>query len=311
MRQHCPPRSYYIPFADKEEWNEDRTQSSRFMSLCGNWKIRAYKSPEAAEAADFLANEPEKDIVVPSCVQYYGLDYFQYTNVNYPIPFDPPYVPTENPTYHYSRRFNVKKSGQSVYIVRGRRQLFLSVRQRQIRRIQSDKPQSERIRHKRIYRRRRNKLDVLVLKWCAGTYFEDQDKWRFTGIFRDVYLLTRPQQHIVDYKIETKADGEVTFRLMEGISALVTFEGMTKSVRQGETIAFKVSDPHLWSAETPYLYDMDITANGEFIREKVGIREITIKDGVFLLNNMPIKLRGVNRHDFHPQKALPSAWTTS
>lgn len=297
-----PPRSYYIPFADKEEWNEDRTQSSRFMSLCGNWKIRAYKSPEAAEAADFLANEPEKDIVVPSCVQYYGLDYFQYTNVNYPIPFDPPYVPTENPTYHYSRRFNVKKSGSQYILFEGVDSCFyLYVNDKYVGFSQISHRVSEFDISEYIVDGE-NKLDVLVLKWCAGTYFEDQDKWRFTGIFRDVYLLTRPQQHIVDYKIETKADGEVTFRLMEGISALVTFEGMTKSVRQGETIAFKVSDPHLWSAETPYLYDMDITANGEFIREKVGIREITIKDGVFLLNNMPIKLRGVNRHDFHPQK---------
>lgn len=295
------PRCYYIPFADKNEWSEQREKSSRFTSLNGKWTIAPYKSVLDVPD-DFYLTAPEKPIDVPSCVQYYGMDCFQYTNVNYPIPFDPPFVPSENPAYHYSRTFEAKKNGRKYLVFEGVDSCFYLylngkfVGFSQISHRVSEFDVTDYIVDGK------NKLDVLVLKWCAGTYFEDQDKWRFTGIFRDVYMLDRPEKHIVDYKIETKQNGEVTFALIEGEDALVTFCGETKKVRAGEKVCFKVENPKLWSAETPYLYDMDVECNGEFIREKVGIREIEIKDGAFLLNGKAIKMRGVNRHDFHPTK---------
>lgn len=295
------PRCYYIPFADKNEWSEQREKSSRFTSLNGKWTIAPYKSVLDVPD-DFYLVTPEKSIDVPSCVQYYGMDCFQYTNINYPIPFDPPFVPSENPAYHYSRTFEAKKNGRKYLVFEGVDSCFYLylngkfVGFSQISHRVSEFDVTDYIVDGK------NKLDVLVLKWCAGTYFEDQDKWRFTGIFRDVYMLDRPEKHIVDYKIETKQNGEVTFALIEGEDALVTFCGETKKVRAGEKVCFKVENPKLWSAETPYLYDMDVECNGEFIREKVGIREIEIKDGAFLLNGKAIKMRGVNRHDFHPTK---------
>lgn len=295
------PRCYYIPFADKNEWSEQREKSSRFTSLNGKWTIAPYKSVLDVPD-DFYLVTPEKSIDVPSCVQYYGMDCFQYTNVNYPIPFDPPFVPSENPAYHYSRTFEAKKNGRKYLIFEGVDSCFYLylngkfVGFSQISHRVSEFDVTDYIVDGK------NKLDVLVLKWCAGTYFEDQDKWRFTGIFRDVYMLDRPEKHIVDYKIETKQNGEVTFALIEGEDAIITFCGETKKVRAGEKVCFKVENPKLWSAETPYLYDMDVECNGEFIREKVGIREIEIKDGAFLLNGKAIKMRGVNRHDFHPTK---------
>lgn len=295
------PRCYYIPFADKSEWSEQREKSSRFTSLNGKWTIAPYKSVMDVPD-DFYLTAPEQTIDVPSCVQYYGMDYFQYTNINYPIPFDPPFVPSENPAFHYSRTFEAKKNGRKYLIFEGVDSCFYLylngkfVGFSQISHRVSEFDVTDYIVDGK------NKLDVLVLKWCAGTYFEDQDKWRFTGIFRDVYTLDRPEKHIVDYKIETKQNGEVTFALIEGEDAIITFCGETKKVRAGEKVCFKVENPKLWSAETPYLYDMDVECNGEFIREKVGIREIEIKDGAFLLNGKAIKMRGVNRHDFHPTK---------
>ena len=296
-----PPRCYYIPFGGKAEWNKDRSESSRFASLCGKWNIARYERifdvPD-----DFYKKSPEKEIDVPSCVQYYGLDYFQYTNCNYPIPFDPPYVPTSTPAFHYSRRFSLKKSGRQYLVFEGVDSCFyLYVNDKFVGFSQISHRVSE-FDVTDFVKDGENKIDVLVLKWCAGTYFEDQDKWRFTGIFREVYLLSRPEKHVVDYKIETKTSGEVSFLLIEGAAANVTLCGETKNVKEGEKVVFKIDNPVLWSAETPCLYDLDIESEGEFIRERIGIREVSIENGVFLLNGKAIKLRGVNRHDFHPTK---------
>lgn len=294
------PRAYYIPFGNEKEWSENREDSSSFQSLCGKWKIEAYESFAAADGC--IKKTPEKEIDVPSCVQYYGMDFFQYTNVNYPIPFDPPHVPGKNPTYHYQRFFTAGKGEKQYMVFEGVDSCFYLY-------INDSFVGFSQISHRvsefdvtDYLHEGENKLDVLVLKWCAGTYFEDQDKWRFTGIFRDVYLLSRPQKHVTDYKIETFANGKVTFTLLCGCDAEVALCGVRKKVCEGETAVFNVVNPQLWSAETPYLYDMDIYTDGEFIREKVGIREIVIENGVFLLNGKPIKLRGVNRHDFHPEK---------
>ncbi|MDE6401264.1 MAG: hypothetical protein K2L54_01480 [Clostridiales bacterium] len=134
---------------------------------------------------------------------------------------------------------------------------------------------------------------------------EDQDKLRFTGIFRDVYLLSRPSKHVTDYKIETGIDGNdgtVAFINKSDIAVTVEFNGEVKQASKNEKAVFVVKNAKLWSAETPYLYDMRIEANGEVIYERVGIRTTTIENGIYLFNGKPIKFYGVNRHDFHPEK---------
>ena len=295
------PRCYYIPFGSKAEWNKDRGESSRFTSLSGKWTIARYDRISDVPD-DFYKESPQKEIDVPSCVQYYGLDYFQYTNYNYPIPFDPPFVPTNTPAFHYSRKFSLGRSGRQYLVFEGVDSCFyLYVNGKFVGFSQISHRVSE-FDVTDFVRDGENKIDVLVLKWCAGTYFEDQDKWRFTGIFREVYLLSRPEKHVVDYKIETRTNGEVSFMLAEGTTACVTLCGETKKVKEGEKVVFSIDKPILWSAETPYLYDLDIESEGEFIRERIGIREVSIENGVFLLNGKGIKLRGVNRHDFNPTK---------
>ena len=300
----CEPRAYYVPFSATQKRSYDRAKSDRFYSLNGDWKIAEYES--AYDADQFWLKTGEKEISVPSCVQYFGYDGFQYTNIVYPFPFVPPIIPEKNPCYHFSRTFSyVKTTNEKVYfITEGVDSCYYLY-------VNGTFVGFTQISHKLgefditpFLKDGENKIDMLVMKWCMGSYLEDQDKWRFTGIFRDVYLLKRPEGHIVDYKIETAIDGNdgvVTFRLANRVSACVTFNGETKETN-GETLVFRVKDARLWSAETPYLYEMTIEAVGERIFERVGIRTSEVKDGVYLFNGKPIKFFGVNRHDFHPEK---------
>ena len=300
----CAPRAYYVPFGENQSFCKDRTQSERFQNLNGLWKITAYESVLEADA--FWEKEGDNEIVVPSCVQYYGYDCFQYTNFFYPFPFNPPVVPTKNPCFHYSRTFTyAAKENERVYFVTEGvdSAFYLYVNGKEVGYSQ--------ITHKTgefditpYLCDGENKIDMLVLKWCMGSYLEDQDKWRFTGIFRDVYLLKRPQGHIRDYKIITELDGKdgiVRFIPKEKMPVTVTFDGECKTT-DGEEIVFRIKEAKTWSAETPYLYDMTIAAKGEKIFERVGIRTSEVKNGIFLVNGKPVKLYGVNRHDFHPKK---------
>lgn len=300
----CSPHCYYVPFAAGQK-NGKRESSDLFVPLNGEWSFRSYGRLE--EIGDDFCREDLPDLIpVPSCVQYFGYDRFQYTNIRYPIAYDPPRVPVQNPAFHYSRMFEAGGTEKLYLVFEGVDSCFyVYVNGRYVGFSQI----SHRISEFDItdhVRKGENRLDVIVQKWCAGTYFEDQDKWRFTGIFRDVYLLKRPSNHIVDYKITAEvcgADAEVTFAYLSGgAAAEVSFCGEKKCVSVGETATFLVKDVRLWSAETPYLYDMQIACAGEVIYERVGVRSIVIRDGVYLLNGQPIKLYGVNRHDFHPEK---------
>lgn len=294
-----PFRSYYIPFPEGAGRAERREESGRFVSLNGTWGITAYESP--LDVPDtFFRRKPAGEIPVPACVQFYGYDCFQYTNAAYPIPFDPPYVPEKNPTFHYTRAFEAKKEGRVYLVFEGVDACFYVY-------VNGKFVGFSQVAHRLsefdvtpFIRDGSNRLDVIVLKWCAGTYFEDQDKLRYTGIFRDVYLLLRPEKHLNDYRIRTDIDGTVRFTPY-GADAVVTFNGETGSVRDGETAAFTVPSPRLWSAEDPYLYDMTIDACGERIFERVGIRTTEVSGGVFRINGKPVKLMGVNRHETNPR----------
>lgn len=299
-----PSRSYYVPFSLNDNKSYDRENSGRFISLNGKWKITPYES--VLDVDGFWENEGESEIDVPSCVQYNGYDYFQYTNTRYPFPFNPPHIPLKNPAYHYSRCFEWDNTDEKAYMVfEGVDSCFyLYVNGKEVGYSNISHRLSEFDITSYVVNGN-NKIDVLVLKWNAGSYLEDQDKWRFTGIFRDVYILRRPQAHITDYKIETDihgTDGTVIFKNKNDISVEVSFNGEQKTALPQGYVVFTVKNARFWSAETPYLYDMAISANGEIIYNRVGIRTSEIKNGVYLFNGKPIKFYGVNRHDFHPEK---------
>ena len=300
-----PHRSYYIPFGEGDIINtvhgiQDRTKSSRFLSLDGIWKIKQHDHVD-----DFVLGEKlENEIPVPSCVQMHGYDQIQYINVRYPFPILFPHIAYDNPCWHYRRDFELnKKNGEKYYLnfegVDSAFYLYVNGKLKgfsQISHATSEFDITE------LVIDGKNTIDVLVLKWCLSSYIECQDKFRFSGIFRNVYLLTRPEKHITDYKIETiivGKNGVLKFINESDVDVSCEFEGGKKIAPANQTVTFEVENVKLWTAEAPKLYTLTLHCNGEKIEEKVGFREISIDGKVFKINGKAIKLKGVNRHDFN------------
>jgi beta-galactosidase len=199
------PRAYYIPYADADAaLSKKRGGSPFYQTLNGGWKFRYHESVKNVEDGFYredLDTSSWDNILVPSCWQVKGYDRCHYTNVNYPFPCDPPYVPNENPAGTYARDFNVSDcwEGKSKYIVfEGVNScLYLWING-----VFAGYSQGSRVPAEfditPYIKRGKNRIAVMVLKWCDGTYLEDQDLWRFSGIFRDVYLLARDEAHIRD-----------------------------------------------------------------------------------------------------------------
>ncbi len=300
-----PRRCYYVPFDDGQEFGfknhiVDRASSNRFCSLDGEWKIKEYDSADAVD----ISCTPTDDIPVPSCVQCHGYDRYVYLTHDYLIPFDPPRVPKDNPTYHYFRTFFVEKEDISYYLnFEGVDSSFLVYVNKELVGYGNVAHSTNEFDVTPFIKNGENSLDVVVFKYSAGTYLESQDKFRFTGIFRSVYLLKRPHEHITDYKISTSIDGKDGIIILENLSPVeisYSSEGAVGTVKTGEKAEIRIKDAEIWSAETPHLYDLVLSANGEKILERVGIRSVKIEDGIFKINGKHIKLKGVNRHESNP-----------
>lgn len=300
-----PPRSYYVPFAQEQEIDFlygiiDRRKSSRFISLDGEWQFKAH-----GDIADAEVNEQLTDrIMVPSCVQMCEYDQIQYINARYPIPVDPPYVRVKNPTFHYRRTFKAQDLSQKYYLnFEGVDSFFyVYINGKQVGYSQISHSTSE-FDVTGFLKSGENMLDVIVLKWSAATYLECQDKFRFSGIFRSVYLLVRPKKHITDFKVETKIDGNCGKLIVNSASNIpftAQFENEIKTVEPNKSILFTVKNVNKWTSENPVLYDLTLTANGEKILQRVGFRTSEIKSGIYLINGQKIKLKGINRHEFSP-----------
>ena len=304
-----PHRSYYIPFAVDDVVRTkhsilDRTSSSRFTSLDGMWQIKQLDHVE-----DFDINEMLGDsIPVPSCVQMHGYDHIQYLNIRYPFPVMLPHLPYDNPCWHYRRTFNLKKQkGEKYYVnFEGVDSAFYLYINGQFKGYSQISHSTSEFDITELAVNGENTIDVLVLKWCISTYLECQDKFRFSGIFRNVYMLTRPENHITDYKIETTFDGDdgiLTFINESPISIKIALENNEIIVPANMKSEIVVPNVKRWTAETPNLYTLELYANGEKIIESVGFRQISIKGKVFKINGEAIKLKGVNRHDFNCETA--------
>lgn len=304
-----PHRSYYIPFAPEDTVKTkhsilDRTSSSRFTSLDGVWQIKQLDHVE-----DFDVNEMLGDsIPVPACVQMHGYDHIQYLNIRYPFPVMLPHLPYENPCWHYRRTFNLKKQkGEKYYInFEGVDSAFYIYINGQFKGYSQISHATSEFDITELAVNGENTIDVLVLKWCISTYLECQDKFRFSGIFRNVYMLTRPENHITDYKIETSfsdSDGILTFINESSVDIKIVLENNSVIVPGKMKAELVVPDVKPWTAENPNLYTLELYANGEKIIESVGFREITIDGKVFKINGEPVKLKGVNRHDFNCETA--------
>ena len=308
-----PVRAYYIPASRPlEDPVMHREASDRFQSLCGTWHFRLYPSPDAVEPfTDAPLTEGFQTIPVPSCWQYYTDDGQQYTNTRYPFPVDPPHVPTRNPSgaYWYTFDYHLTPEAPRAYLnfegVDSCFYVWLNgtyVGDRQVSHSTSEFDVTD------LLREGGNYLAVLVLKWCDGSYMEDQDKFRMSGIFREVYLLKRPAQGIRDYFVHPATDGTVRIDLSyfgkpETVQAeLMDAQGHPVAAASGtDTLELHFDEPILWNAEHPYLYKLLLRCEGEVITEYVGLREIAVQNGVVVLNHAPFLFRGVNRHDSDPK----------
>lgn len=314
-----PNRSYYIP-ASKPMYDlvENRISSDRFQLLNDTWQFRYYDSiydlKEEFFAADYDASGFDT-IPVPGMWQNAGYDLHQYTNLRYPFPFDPPYVPQDNPcgAYVYDFDYSVCQDAPKAYLVfEGVDSCFYVwvngkyVGYSQVSHSTSEFDVTDKLTEGK------NRIAVLVLKWCDGSYMEDQDKFRMSGIFRDVFLLKRPKQTLFDYFVKTsytkelaKVNVELTYfdKAVETQISIYDKDGtliQKTQVEDAECADLEIPDPTLWSAENPYLYTIVFETEKEVIVDRVGIRKIEVIDRVMYFNDQPIVFRGVNRHDSDP-----------
>lgn len=280
-------RSYYIP------------ENGQIM-LNGVWDFKFY-SRDYEE--DLIEKEWDK-IDVPSCWQLKGYENPNYANVAYPHLYDPPFVPSENPMGVYSREFEIKDTSRNTYIVfEGVSScLELYINERFVGYSQGSHLQAE-FDITDFVKEGKNNITAKVFKWCSGSYIEDQDFFRFNGIFRDVYLLSRPKGHIKDIDITTEDNNiNIIFDGQAEITLLDADKNVLSKVETKGEAAFTVSNPVKWNPEKPYLYELIFKYEDEVISQKIGFVTYEIgKDYEFLVNGTEVKLKGVNHHDTHPE----------
>ncbi len=313
-----PARAYYMPASKRMDYLvEHREHSDRVQFLNGLWKFCYYESIYAVKDRFYEPGYDTSDfdtLNVPGVWQMAGYDAHQYTNIKYPFPFDPPFVPQDIPcgAYVYDFEYQTDQQAPRAYLnFEGVDSCFYvwlngtCIGYSQVSHATSEFDVTQALVEGT------NTLAVLVLKWCDGSYLEDQDKLRMSGIFRDVYLLRRPKHAVRDYRIETLTKDkrgriQCSFSYMEQPvdTTVSVYDGKNNMVASGKVqadrISLEVIQPDLWSAESPNLYTVVIETQDETITDYTGFRTIEIRDKVIYLNGQKIKFHGVNRHDCDP-----------
>ncbi|HWC79048.1 MAG TPA: glycoside hydrolase family 2 TIM barrel-domain containing protein [Pseudonocardiaceae bacterium] len=297
---YLPPRAYFRSDAPS-------------LSLDGDWRFRwSPRIPETVAAAEDFADQDWDSLPVPSLWQLHGYGKPAYTNVRYPFPLDPPFVPDENPTGDYRRTFTLPAdwpAGPTVLRFDGVDSCFrLWLNGTELGHATGSRLPTE-FEVGELLRLGTNVLAVRVHQWSAGSYLEDQDMWWCSGIFRSVTLLARPANGLADYFVHADFD----HRIGTGTLSVDTPAPASLSIPElavddhpaAETLALPGIQP--WSAEAPKLYEGELVTAGERVTVRIGFRTVEIVDGVLTVNGRPILLRGVNRHEWHPEhgRALP------
>jgi len=312
-------RAYFVPFAAPESAETlDRTKSEYFKSLCGTWNFKYYESFYDIEEDLFAVTGDDftETLPVPSNWQMFldrGYDVPQYTNIKYPYMKEPPFIPKHNPCGIYNRDFylasdfacrdlylNFEGVDSAFYLWINGKYVGYSTVSHSTNEFAVSKYCNE----------GKNTITVLVVKWNSQSYLEDQDMWRLSGIFREVYLLARGENHIRDYFVKQSVDDdfesaaltlEVDYRGKKGADyILVSPEG--EEVARGtvkDKAEIKVDDVILWNTENPALYRLYIFCGDEVILQEVAIKKIEIVNKVVYINGEKVKALGVNRHDSH------------
>ena len=313
-----PARAYYIPASKRmDNLVEHREESDRMQLLNGTWKFQYFNSIYDIQDSFFEKNydtENFDEIQVPSVWQMAGYDTHQYTNIRYPFPFDPPYVPQDIPCGTYAHTFvyhedeNAPKAFLNFEGVDSCFYVWINgsyIGYSQVSHMTSEFDVTD------VLQDGTNTVAVLVMKWCDGSYLEDQDKFRMSGIFRDVYILKRPKQAISDYHIKTRIEDmlakvEIEMKFYSPLNVKISIEDRNGavvalgSIAEEGTAVLEIASPELWNTENPYLYKLILETENEVIVDHIALRKIEIKDQVIYLNGQKIKFRGVNRHDSDP-----------
>ncbi|KAA8477190.1 beta-galactosidase [Arcticibacter tournemirensis] len=361
-----PAHVSYIPFASAEELKNDptyktpweKTKSSLYQSLNGNWKFNWVKQP-SERPLEFYKPEYDvsswKEIQVPSNWEMHGYGTPIYTNITYPFKNDPPFIKPEpgytnekepNPVGSYRRSFSIPENwaGKRIYLrFEGvYSAMYVWVNGKKVGYSEGANNAAE-FDVTNYAQAGENTLAVEVYRWSDGSYIEDQDMFRLSGIHRDVSVYALPEVHIRDYYVKTDFSGQdfsssvfnakISVRNM-GKQALKSGElqvsvldpkgkevltlkqplsSIEKAGEKGYNLNATVKNPQLWSAETPDLYTAIFTLNDEtgntleVISSKFGFRKVEIKNKRVLVNGKQVFFKGTNRHDIHPQlgKAVP------
>ena len=313
-----PARAYFIPASKRmDNLVEHREESDRMQLLNGTWKFQYFNSIYDVQEPFFEKDydtENFDEIQVPSVWQMAGYDTHQYTNIRYPFPFDPPYVPQDIPCGAYVHNFEYsrdEKASKAFLNFEGVDSCFYVwingsyIGYSQVSHMTSEFDVTD------VLQDGTNTVAVLVMKWCDGSYLEDQDKFRMSGIFRDVYILKRPKQAISDYHIKTRIEDmlakvEIEMKFYSPLNVKISIEDRNGavvalgSIAEEGTAVLEIASPELWNTENPYLYKLILETENEVIVDHIALRKIEIKDQVIYLNGQKIKFRGVNRHDSDP-----------
>ncbi len=277
-------RSYYIPKG-----------KASLISLNGKWKFAFFENGDTVKVIDKW-----EETEVPSCWQLKGYESPNYTNANYPFACIPPLVPNINPVGIYERSIEINKTDEKIYLVlegvSSCAEIYVNnclVGYTQGSRLMAEFDLTEFIINGT------NKIRIKVYKWCCGSYLEDQDEFRFNGIFRDIYLLKRPKNHLFDLSVKAE-NNKIAVKSDKEFSAEIYFGSKMISSGNSEKCKadFYIENPALWNAENPNLYNAVIKCAGEIIEIKTGFRTVKISgEYELLINDRPVKLKGINHHD--------------
>lgn len=304
------PRSYYIPYDSAASALEgERTKSKFFFSLNGEWNFKYYDTFEDIDF-DFLYSDFKDTIDVPKCWQTQlnrGYDVPLYSNLWYPFPIDPPYLPVDNPCGHYNRTVTIhKKINKKYYLnfegVSSCFYLFINkkfVAYSQVSHATTEIDITEHIINGE------NFIDVLVVKWCDGSYLEDQDMFRLSGIFRDIFILERDENCVSDIWVKTSLNDNLSKAevIIESSADEIKYRLFDKHgniILTDVDYTFTIDFPKLWSSENPDYYTLVLHIGDEYIPFIIALKKVEFKGNVAYFNNKPIKLYGVNRHDNNP-----------
>ena len=305
----------------------DKRKSANYLSMEGMWKFNFVKDHNKRPANFFAANYDDsewKDFPVPGLFELNGYGDATYKNVGYAwaTQFDPnpPYISElNNYTGSYRRTFELPKDwkGKDVYFHVGSAtsNLTLWVNGKYVGYSEDSKVAAE-FNISKYLKPGKNLIAMQVMRWCDGSYFEDQDFWRFTGIAREVYLYARPKLHAADIRLaaglmNNYRDGILNYQIaLKGGKTDVTVALCDKDGKQiasatGAQGVIKVPKVKAWTAETPYLYKVYISLKNkqgvaEVIPQKVGFRNVEIKNAQLLVNGKPVLIKGANRHEIDP-----------